>query len=188
MNRRIPLALGVLLTAAALSACATTQAAPAPKPTSTRSKQPAPVVTTAPSTPEPEAPAAEPTCETIISPGTVEALTGQGWTAKAEEFRIGETVLEGGLMCMWSDYDTPSDHGQMYAWAPIDESTAVTAQQHLVQEGWVRSVEEDRTYLTEDPAVALATDEDGYGMTYEFGDGWVKFADTKQSLLLIEWP
>ena len=43
-------------------------------------------------------------------------------------------------------------------------------------------------YVTESPETAIATDEEGYGMTYLFGDGWVKLADTKQGLLLIEWP
>ena len=29
---------------------------------------------------------------------------------------------------------------------------------------------------------------EGYGLTYLFGDGWVKYADTKQGLLLVVWP
>ena len=40
--------------------------------------------------------------------------------------------------------------------------------------------------LTTDTAVA--TDDEGYGLTYLFGDGWVKYADTKQSIALVEWP
>ena len=36
-------------------------------------------------------------------------------------------------------------------------------------------------------ATAVATDENGYGITYLFEAGAVKIADTKQSLLLIEW-
>ena len=35
---------------------------------------------------------------------------------------------------------------------------------------------------------AVATDDEGYGLTYLFGDGWVKYADTKQSIALVEWP
>jgi hypothetical protein len=33
----------------------------------------------------------------------------------------------------------------------------------------------------------MGTDEDGYGMTYLFGDGWVTLSDTKQGLLLVTW-
>ncbi len=29
---------------------------------------------------------------------------------------------------------------------------------------------------------------DGYGLTYLFGDGWVKLADTRQSLILVDTP
>lgn len=32
----------------------------------------------------------------------------------------------------------------------------------------------------------METDGEGYGMTYLFGDGWVKVADTKQGLVLVE--
>ena len=43
-------------------------------------------------------------------------------------------------------------------------------------------------YITEAKETTIAVDSEGYGMTYLFGDGWVKLADTKQGLLLIEWP
>lgn len=191
MRTRFPLAVGTLLTALALASCApaaepqgaSTPPAPAPAastpPPATVAPEPAEE-----STPEP---GADPTCDTIISSGTVDALEAQGWTAMQEEFRIGETVIDGGLMCMWADFSTASDHGQMYAWGPIDDGTADAAVAGLQRDGWLRSAEGDRTYLTEDPAYALATDDDGFGMTYEFGDGWVKFADTKQGLLLVDW-
>ena len=38
------------------------------------------------------------------------------------------------------------------------------------------------------PGTAIATDDEGYGMTYLFTPGQVTVADTKQGLLLIEWP
>ena len=88
---------------------------------------------------------------------------------------------------MWADFSTASDHGQMYGWGSLDERASATAQSNLKRDGWLRSTEGDLVYFTEDPAYAIATDEDGFGMTYEFGDGWVKFADTKQGLLLIDW-
>ncbi|WP_344691610.1 hypothetical protein [Microbacterium esteraromaticum] len=144
-------------------------------------------MTTAPVDDETPAADADPTCETIITKGTVEALTSQGWTSRQQELRIGDTLVEEGLMCMWADFSTPSDHGQMYGWGTVDERTSETAQSNLQRDGWLRSTEGDLVYFTEDPDYAIATDEDGFGMTYEFGDGWVKFADTKQGLLLIDW-
>lgn len=190
MRTPLPLALGALLATVALSACTASSrpadaATTAPEPTA--SATPAPVVTTEPveeTTPEPSG---TPACDTIITEGTVDALTSQGWTAKQEEFRIGEVPLEGGLLCLWSDFSTASDHGQMYAWAPVDSATANAAQNTLQAEGWLRSAEGESVYFTEDPAYAIATDEEGFGMTYEFGDGWVKLADTKQGLVLIDW-
>ena len=55
-------------------------------------------------------------------------------------------------------------------------------------QGWVREDSAEGVYITESPETTIAVDEEGYGMTYLFGDGWVKLADTKQGLLLIEWP
>ena len=53
------------------------------------------------------------------------------------------------------------------------------------KDGW-KSIGDE--YITENPANVLNPDSDGYGMTYQFGDGWITLADTKQGLLLIERP
>ena len=55
-------------------------------------------------------------------------------------------------------------------------------------QGWLRESGADGVYVTESPETTIAADENGYGMTYLFGDGWVMLADTKQGLVLIEWP
>lgn len=190
MRTPLPLALGALLAAATLTACAAPaepDAVRTPTPEATASAPPAPVATTEPAAEDDPAPEGEPTCETIITEGTVEGLKSQGWTSKQEELRIGDQVFDGGLLCLWSDFTAPSDHGQMYGWAPLDAEASSTAQSTLQTEGWLRSTEGDSIFFTEDPEVAIATDENGFGMTYEFGTGWVKLADTKQGLLLIEW-
>ena len=57
-----------------------------------------------------------------------------------------------------------------------------TPQQTLVDQGWVRESRRDGVYITESPETAIAKDDQGYGMTYLFGDGWVTIADTKQGL------
>ncbi|MFD5225231.1 hypothetical protein ACFWHT_06350 [Microbacterium sp. NPDC058342] len=189
MTSRISLAAAALVAVLSLSACGSTAQPQAPQPSSPAADTTPKATITAGADDEPSTPApgAEPECETIVSAGTVDALTSQGWTFKQEEFRIGETLVSEGLLCMWADFTTASDHGQMYAWGLLGADASRTAQAGLQRDGWLRSEEEGETYFTEDPAYAIATDEDGYGMTYEFGDGWVKFADTKQGLLLIEW-
>ncbi|MGW8484033.1 hypothetical protein ACWGJP_12955 [Microbacterium sp. NPDC055903] len=188
MIPRIPLAAAsTLVLVLALASCAAPET---PEPTAS-APAPAPTQTTAPvseETPEPEAPAEDPTCETIISEGTVSALQDLGWSAEKSDFVLIDGPLEGGIYCAWANWEEPSDHGQFFAWAPLDASAAAQAQSTLVAEGWIREDGTEGSYLTEDPSAAFQTDEDGYGMTYLFGDGWVKFADTKQSLILIDWP
>lgn len=187
MNSRIILATaGVLLLLAALTACSdpieptpsSTPDAVDPSPVST----PEPVVST---TPEP--PKAELTCESMITAGTVTALTNAGWTAQPKEFMVGGVELTEGLLCFWGDYSVASDHGQLYGWSPLSVEDAARAQSGLLAEGWKREDSDDGIYFTEDPRYSMGLDADGYGMTYLFGDGWVKFADTKQALILVEW-
>ena len=179
-------AAGVLLLVAALTACG----APAePRPSSTPdANEPTPAVTTEPVvTPAPEATAAQLTCESMISAGTVKALTDAGWTAQPKDFVVGGVDFTEGMLCFWADYSVASDHGQLYGWAPVTEADAAQAQAGLLAEGWKREDGPDGAYYTEDARYAMGTDADGYGMTYLFGDGWVRFADTKQGLILIEW-
>lgn len=177
-------AVGTLLLLTALVACAgepsgdATPSPRAPKPTPS-----ATVVETA----APALPPAEPTCDTIVSAGTVQVLTDAGWTYEEKEFVIGGVPLPDGLLCFWADYTVASDHGQLYGWSAITAEDASRAQAALIGEGWTREDGPEGVFITEDPQFSMGTDEDGYGMTYLFGDGWVKFADTRQGLLLIGW-
>ncbi|WP_206476568.1 hypothetical protein [Microbacterium sp. KRD172] len=191
MIRRTSLAvLAAVTIALTLSACSAaadpvTTPTTTPKPTETTSPSPEPTPTT---TPEPEeTPGAAPTCETIIAPSTVAALTEQGWTYREHEFRFGEHIVEGGIQCVWGDYTVPSDHVQVFGWAPLDQAASGDGQQKLLDEGWQRADSDGRVYITENPDTAMAPDEDGFGMTYEFGDGWVKVADTRRSLILVDF-
>ncbi|WP_424935493.1 MULTISPECIES: hypothetical protein [Bacteria] len=134
------------------------------------------------------APSASPTCETLIGPTTVDTLRKQGWTARQREFSIGPDVIPGGLECPWSDYGSAPDRGLLYGWAPISAEVAANAQKELVSQGWILEESDHGVYVTVDPAFAFVKDEDGYGTTYLFGDGWVTVSDTKQGLLLIDLP
>lgn len=177
---------GVLLLVASLTACGA-PAEPDSSPTP-EAVDPTPVASTDPvASPAPTPTAAQLTCESMISAGTVKALTDAGWTAQPKDFIVGGEDFTEGMLCFWADYNVASDHGQLYGWAPVDEQIAAQAQAGLLAEGWKREDGPDGTYITEDPRYAMGTDEDGYGMTYLFGDGWVRFADTRQGLILIEW-
>ncbi|MBP3978192.1 hypothetical protein [Microbacterium sp. BLY] len=175
--RRLAALIGLVMIAAILTACADDagRTPPSPEPTASSGE----ASTGSPSD-------AELTCDSMISDGTVAALTDAGWTAETRDFIIGDVELSDGLLCFWADFTVPSDHGQMYGWSPLDESDAERAQKSLEQEGWRSEEGPEGVYVTEDPQFAMSTDEDGYGMTYLFGDGWVKVADTKQGLLLVE--
>ncbi|HWK77447.1 hypothetical protein [Microbacterium sp.] len=190
MNRRLPavsLASAALLSL--LAGCAPQpEIAPTSTPTPTAaadpSPSPEPVATEPTEEPAPE----DPTCETLLAPSTLAMFDEHGWTYREQEFRFGEDVVDGGFQCVWGDYSVASDHVQVFGWAPLDASASVAAQQKLLSQGWLRADQDGHTYITEDPSFAFAVDEDGYGMTYEFGDGWATLADTRQGLVLIQLP
>jgi hypothetical protein len=124
-------------------------------------------------------------CDTLITADTVAALKKQGWVAQQRDFSFGPNVVAGGLECLWADPSTTSDHGLLYGWAPISASDAAAREAQLVSSGWVREDSDRGVYITADPRTTLSTDDQGYGMTYLFGDGWVTVSDTKQGLVLI---
>lgn len=183
--RIISAAAGALVLLVALTACgapADPHASPTPNAVSpSPAPSPGPVGSSASEAP------AELTCESMISAGTVSVFTEMGWTAQSKEFVVGGVELTDGLLCFWADYSVASDHGQLYGWAALTAEDAEQAQSGLLAEGWKREDGADGVYFTEDPQYAMGLDEDGYGMTYLFGDGWVRFADTRQGLILIEW-
>jgi hypothetical protein len=184
-TRTTSAAAGVLLLLAALTACS---APAAPQASASPSTSPRAEPSGAPATtPTPLATDAPISCESMISAGTVQALTDAGWSAKPTAFVIGDVELTDGLLCFWADYSVGSDHGQLYGWSEISSEDAMAAQSSLLSSGWTREDGPEGTYFTEDPRYSMGTDDDGYGMTYLFNDGWVKLADTKQSLVLIGW-
>ena len=181
-------AAALVLSAVLLSACAGTPEA-APEETGNAATP----TTAAPepsATPDPQPAATEaPTCETIIGESVVADFESLGWTSQASPLYIGSTEVEDGLQCMWADFEGPAgDHGQMFGWAALSEGEAADAQEELIAQGWVPEEAPEGVYITESADTAIATDAEGYGMTYLFANGQVTVADTKQGLLLIEWP
>lgn len=186
--RRAPLLASVPVLLLALAACSTTPA-PASNPTATESAAPAAPIETPDAVPDATTEASTASCDTLISASLVEELTGYGWTSRSDDFLVGATVVEGGLQCSWADFDGPAtDNLLIFGWAPIADGEATRLQSELIAQGWLREDGAQGTYITADPEYAVAVDEDGYGMTYLFGDGWVTVALTKQGLVLIERP
>lgn len=191
MTNPVPRLVAVVAIAMATmlaSACSPTGSEPEPTVSATPDAEP---TDTAPEPqPEPSADAdpETPTCENIISATTVSDFESLGWTALADTFRVGSVEIPEGIQCIWGDFSTATDHVQIFGWAPITVAEAQTAADELVAEGWSREEDAGGVYVTESPNTAIAVDDEGYGLTYLFGDGWVKYADTKQGLILIEWP
>ena len=177
------LAVGVLTAATACGGGASpgVTAKPTPDATST-----VPEPAAQPSTDAPATPPAALSCETLIPSDTVAALHKQGWAAMKRDFVFGPDALPGGIECLWSDPATASDRGLLYGWAPISSAEAKARQEQLIASGWTREDSDRGVYITADPRASLSKDEDGYGMTYLFGPGWVTVSDTKQGLVLIE--
>lgn len=134
-----------------------------------------------------ETPAEELTCEAILRPSFVTELTDLGWSARQDPFRVGEHELKGGVQCVWGDYEHGTDIAQMYGWAPVSAEQSTELQTYLEDNGWLKEEEGDYVYLTENPEIVSYIPEGEYGMTYQFADGWVAMADTKQGLDLITW-
>lgn len=128
------------------------------------------------------------TCETLIAPDVVAAFAEAGWEAQEDVFRIGSREFPDGLWCIWGATGAVTASVQIYGWAGIDPAEARAAQAELTDGGWVAEETPEGVYVTENPDTTVATDDDGYGMTFLFGDGWVAVADTKEGLLVIERP
>lgn len=153
----------------------------APTPTTTSGSEPTPTASAT-------AGASSVTCDSLVSADILADLTTQGWTYREEPFTVGDVTIDDGVQCMWADFTTASGNLLLFGWAPITTDDAAAAQENLVAQGWTVEQASDGVYVTEDASQAPTVDENGYGMTYEFGDGWVTMSDTKQNLLLIERP
>lgn len=189
MTRRRGRALAVaVVVAAAVTLAGCASASPAPTATATgRAQQPQPTATVSGSGDNPT-PAGDPTCDTIIPASTVDTFEKAGWVSREDPFFIGNIELPGGIQCTWGDAKVASDQVQVYGWAPITAEQVQEVTSELVDSGWKKFTENDVTYITATGDMILNADDQGYGMTYAFGDGHITFADTKQGLLLVEWP
>ncbi|MFT3799441.1 nitrate ABC transporter substrate-binding protein [Microbacterium sp.] len=160
---------------------------PTPTETGNASTPTAAATTTAEPTVAPTVDAAEVTCESILGDDLLAQFAAQGWTFKEAPLVVGGVTTDG-IECTWANYDVPSGNLMIFGWGQLTEAEAEKAAQQLESEGWSREDAVDGFYITEDPTQALTTDAEGYGMTYQFGDGWVTVSDVKEGLLLIVRP
>lgn len=185
------LVAGGAFAALVLAGCAAPAPEPAPAAEAPSSAAPAAGVETPAPAASPSGsatPPADPTCENIIPQATADDFKSLGWTSQEDQFRMGATALDDGIQCKWGDTKIASDRVQIFGWAPIDDATAKTAQKDLVAAGWKVEQDADGVYVTENPDWLNGRGADGYGLTYFFGDGFVKLADTRQSLILVQSP
>lgn len=194
MTSALPRTLSVLAAlglSAALFAGCSGGASPAPTGSADGGGTPTPAPTDVQPKPsaDPTATIGSATCDSIVVPDIHSQLTSQGWSFKQTDFTAGGVTLPGGFQCTWADYNVAAGGNLMlFGWAPITEAQARTMKDGLIAEGWIADQASGNSFITEDPMQALSVDDDGYGMTYQFGDGWVTVADTKQNLLLIQRP
>lgn len=179
----------LLLLAGALAACSSPTPAPA-----TSTSAPAPTITAQPGTgsntapPEPTADPEAATCENLLPATLVTQFEEMGWSYQQSQLFGVDAPLPDSIQCTWGDYASHSSESvQIYAWSPIDDATATAMQDALVAQGWTREVKDDVVYITAGDR-STVVDENGYGMTYKFVEGSVSYADTKQGLVLLQWP
>jgi hypothetical protein len=149
---------------------------PEPTPTPTETTEPAPV---------------EATCENTATPEALALFAEYNWTAgKVEDPWIIVEDLSAGVACTWGDFTTQTDNVSWLAWAPLPDAQAESVITALMnQGGWLREDAAEGVYITAaDASQGLHVDDQGYGMTYRFGDGQVAAATTKAELVSITAP
>jgi hypothetical protein len=164
------LAGAALVLAGCTSTPATSPTATKPKPSASRSGSPVAL-----------------TCDNMIPGSTVKAFTAAGWTPEPGPLYVGDALVKKGLQCTWAGADAVA-HSEVFGRGSIDAATAKDAETQLIGQGWKRIDSTEGVYITAGKDMILNPDDEGYGMTYLFGDGWVKVSSTKQGILLIADP
>jgi hypothetical protein len=126
------------------------------------------------------------TCENMIPAATVKAFEAASWTPEPGPLYVGDIHVSAGLQCTWGG--DSSERAEVFGRGPIDAATAKKAEKQLLDQGWRRIDSPEGVYITASKDMILNPDDEGYGMTYLFSDGWVKVSSTKQGILLIADP
>ncbi|WP_060915159.1 hypothetical protein [Microbacterium oleivorans] len=182
-SRRAVMVLAAVVSTAAFTTGCAPQGGPSTAPGASASPD-------APGAPPVASPTIDPedvTCENMLSSETVDTFTATGWTVREDPFVILDLELPQGTSCTWGDFTSPTnDDLVLFGWSPISDADASATRTALEAEGWLLEDDSRGVLVTEDPASALRVDDEGYGMTYLFREGWVEVSDTKQGLDLID--
>lgn len=197
----LPLTL-VLAGALSLSACAAPAGpaaeAPSATPTATPSTTPSAVRTETPSATPSSAPSATAaryaSCDEVITPAFAQNVADNGWIGwNMAGQTIGHSpfdVFPGGapagqLSCRFgAGPDVPTDNVLDLAWAPVDDTAAQAAQDALADAGYQRIDVTDGVQWAMRAEDGWADDE-GWGMTYHFTPGEVRWAVIRDELSLL---
>ncbi|GAA3762273.1 hypothetical protein GCM10022240_13590 [Microbacterium kribbense] len=187
---RLGAATVALALAAALAGCTAAQPAPTTSASASAGDHVPQPSTTVRGSEVSATPAGDPTCEKIIPQTTVQTFADTGWSSREELFYVGNVELPGGIQCTWGDPKVPSDQVQLFGWAPATPELIAAAKKELLDAGagWTEFDEGGATYITAGKDMIMNPDDQGYGMTYRFDKDQITVADTKQGLLLVEWP
>lgn len=205
--RRALTAASLALSAALiLAGCSGSDANTAPAETAAPAASAAPTAEpaappAAEATPEPTA-AEKLTCAQMIPESVATALTAQGWTATESAMYAGSSPILDSLVCTWAP--AGSFAGQMYGVGRVTDAEANQLRSDLNIQGWVTEESSEGVYYSAPVAptpvapsatpgatsapVPNAPSANMAGFTYLFGDGWVKYSDTRDGLLLIVTP
>lgn len=179
--------LAAAVAASGLTVLLATACSPTPGQAGGTEAAPAPGASAPAASAPPTIDPADVTCENMLSPETVDAFAATGWTVREDPFVILDLELPDDTACTWGDFSSPTnDDLVLFGWSPISQADADATEAALEAEGWLREDDDAGVLITEDPDAALRVDEQGYGVTCLFGDGWVKVSDTRQGLDLIE--
>ena len=118
------------------------------------------------------------------------AATGATGVVWQDPWIIGPVTVTDGVICLWAiDHAAASDNIGLMGWAVISGDDASTAIDALLADTgqWRREDVDDGVLITETES-PVAMDADGYGWTYLFSDGEVRFADTRAALDFVTGP
>ncbi|CDK00547.1 putative Nitrate/sulfonate/bicarbonate ABC transporter periplasmic protein [Microbacterium sp. C448] len=139
----------------------------------------------------PAAPSIELTCDNTMSPDALARYQAAGWTGQVRDqtwLIAGEPVTDG-ILCQWmEDHSVATDNFTWLGWAPVADAEA-TISDLILEGGWRREDAAEGIYITADDAQMMPiVDAEGYGTTYLFVDGQVRYASTKSELGSITAP
>jgi hypothetical protein len=132
-----------------------------------------------------------PTCDNTITADSLARYQAAGWTGQVRDqtWLIGGRPAKNGILCQWmEDHSVVPDNFTWLGWAPAADAEAMITDL-ILEGGWRREDATEGIYVTADDAQMMPiVDADGYGATYLFVDGQVRYASTKSELVSITAP